>query len=275
MYGCLLPNQKTETSQVFHPVKMAEFHTLPLPKNEPEEWTVLAQRAVELTRSVRAAPLPSLEHLSRADTEHVYEPSDDTFLLVDALHHDVALENTRIIVELGCGTGVATVAMLKLLNSGHHQVHAYMTDINPRALEMARRTAQANGIDSDRITTCNCDLASNLVTRLENQVDILIFNPPYVPTPNEEVGSIGIEASWAGGDRGRVVIDRSLSQIAQLLKRPSGVAYMIVVDDNEPHEIAAVMHERYRIKVVPFLRRRARNEFLTVLKMTFETTTTE
>ena len=50
---------------------------------------------------------------------------------------------------------------------------------------------------------------------------------------------------------------------------------MIVVDDNEPHEIAAVMHEHYRIKVVPSLRRRARNEFLTVLKMTFETTTTE
>lgn len=31
--------------------------------------------------------------------------------------------------------------------------------------------------------------------------DIMIFNPPYVPTGSEEVGSSGIEASWAGALR--------------------------------------------------------------------------
>ena len=50
------------------------------------------------------AELPDLDHLAMADFRHIYEPSDDTFLLMDALEADaVALQalRPRIVVEIG------------------------------------------------------------------------------------------------------------------------------------------------------------------------------
>lgn len=60
-----------------------------------------------------------------------------------------------------------------------------------------------------------------------------LFNPPYVPTPAEEVSRNGIARAWAGGDRGRVVIDRLLPQLPALLA-PGGSCLMVTVQENDP-----------------------------------------
>lgn len=62
----------------------------------------------------------------------------------------------------------------------------------------------------DRIEPIQASLVDGLLPRLEGLVDVLCFNPPYVVTTPEEVGSHGIEASWAGGIDGRQVIDEFL-----------------------------------------------------------------
>lgn len=50
------------------------------------------------------AELPNLDHLTIQDFRHIYEPSDDTFLLLDAIEADAALLTAlapRIAVEIG------------------------------------------------------------------------------------------------------------------------------------------------------------------------------
>ena len=50
------------------------------------------------------------------------------------------------------------------------------------------------------------------MTRLAGRVGVLVFNPPYVPTPSSEVALGGIEAAWAGGVDGREVCGRFVSE---------------------------------------------------------------
>mmetsp|Transcript_15604 Transcript_15604/g.22220 ORF Transcript_15604/g.22220 Transcript_15604/m.22220 type:complete len:304 (-) Transcript_15604:321-1232(-) len=299
---------------------MAEIHSLPGITSISESFAHLNKKAEILAKECTIANVPSLDHLTTSDYDRVYEPSDDTFLLLDALCHEFGdsasrkhktSELTRTTLEIGCGTGVCTIYLAKLLQteermmipkkgrqegesppptsntttpilSSDKQITSiiipskgkrkhHVTDVNHDAIRVAIETSKANGIESSTMEFHMCDLATPLLETLRQKVDVLIFNPPYVPTPNEEVGSSsGIEASWAGGDDGRMVIDRALPQIATLLSNPHGRAYIIVVDDNKPEDIKNIMKCRYGINTVPILRRKARNEFLSVLKMTHD-----
>mmetsp|Transcript_3586 Transcript_3586/g.6184 ORF Transcript_3586/g.6184 Transcript_3586/m.6184 type:complete len:287 (-) Transcript_3586:50-910(-) len=278
---------------------MAEHHPLRTADQEPKtaEFASLNAAAERRAKECRSAVMPSLKHLNFRDYDRVYEPSDDTYLLIDAIGYDVdAMEQSEgddgtmlhsymlQTIEIGCGTGTPTVYLAKRIrgirgdekessveesssNTNKNCVH-YVTDINPDAIRIAKATAESNGISTEHFQAVQCDLASQLTEKMEGKVDVLIFNPPYVPTPDDEVGSSGIEASWAGGSNGRVVIDRALPQIARLLAFPNGVAYMVTVDDNYPEQISQAMDELYGIKVVPWLRRRAHNEYLTIQRMT-------
>ena len=246
------------------------------------EWKSLNEKAEELARREPTPSVPSLDHLTYKDFEVVYEPAADTFLLLDALRYELfetgifhGRKDPVMALEIGCGTGVPSVYLRNKWGDGESYARppllSFVTDINPRALSVCCQTAHLNQDAKNphpSLEAVRCDLASAFLPRLQGGTSILLFNPPYVPTPDEEVGSSGIEASWAGGKDGRRVIDRALDAIPQLLERPDGVAYVVTVDDNKPPELATRFH-RLGLDMRPLFRRRAHNEFLTIQKVTW------
>lgn len=70
---------------------------------------------------------------------------------------------------------------------------------------------------------------------MKSQLSVIIFNPPYVPTDQDEfqraLTQRDISASWAGGCNGREVIDRFLEQVPSYLC-DDGVVYLVVIDIN-------------------------------------------
>lgn len=172
---------------------------------------------------------PDLSHLSPLDYDSIYEPAEDTFLFMDALLKDFeSIKRLRPLVclEVGCGSGAISAFLVKILGPG--AIH-FCTDINDKATVATVKTGAQNRVDLNPIQT---DLVSALVPRLEGLVDVLLFNPPYVVTPDEEVGGRGIEASWAGGARGRRVMDRFFPFVSQLLS-PRGIFYLVVIKEND------------------------------------------
>ena len=54
---------------------------------------------------------------------------------------------------------------------------------------------------------------------MKQKIDILLFNPPYVVTPTQDVDENGLSSSWAGGVDGREVMDRVFPVVPLLLSK--------------------------------------------------------
>mmetsp|Transcript_44164 Transcript_44164/g.86654 ORF Transcript_44164/g.86654 Transcript_44164/m.86654 type:complete len:292 (-) Transcript_44164:546-1421(-) len=220
------------------------------------------------------AASPFLDHLTAKDYKDVYEPSDDTFLLMDALSSEAEAGclvtdagGPLLCLEIGCGSGAATAHLSNAVRAvaGGSTAHL-VTDVNPRALRATERTVTANG--ALLLGAVRCDLAGPLLPGIAGCVDVLLFNPPYVPTPDDEAEEGrggGISAAWAGGIDGRRIVDRALPQIAALLSK-TGCAYVVTVDENRPEEMAWEASEEHKLDCVPVMKRRAANEYLSILR---------
>lgn len=205
-------------------------------------------------------PTPSLAHVDRSEYEFVYEPAEDSFVMLDALQLDLAsllATRPRVVVEVGSGSGIVITALAKALGP---DLLYLCTDINAKAAAMSSRTASVNGVCVVPVVT---DLMTGLSERLAAQVDVLIFNPPYVVTPDEEIGDTSLFAAWAGGAAGRRVMDR-LFPIVPTLLSAAGKFYLLIIEENGEDEIQCIMASLgFQMEVV--LRRRCRGEKQSVL----------
>ncbi|NXX75785.1 HEMK2 methyltransferase, partial [Urocolius indicus] len=210
-----------------------------------------------------ALPTPRYDHLGPSGPfRDVYEPSEDTFLLLDALERDAAPlreAGVEICLEIGSGSGVVSTFLASSI-IGSSALYL-CTDINPMAAYCTQETALLNNVHLQPVIT---DLVKGLSPRLNGNVDLLLFNPPYVVTPSEEVESHGIEASWAGGKKGREVMDRVFPLVPDLLA-PGGLFYLVTIKENNPDEILEMM-KKCGLEGTQALSRQAGQEMLTVLK---------
>ena len=281
--------------------------------------------------------LPYLDHIDQSEFQYIYDPSDDTFLLMDTLYNDlpqIMASSPSICLEIGSGSGcVSAVLSREMLNykcsskskvgkeddndlnkqngstsfpvsrplltaannsnaNGDMQTSEnicgrnehdnakkekkmmkqrsdncifFATDINPRATLATKQTGLHNSVGV--IDVIRTDLVSSLSHQLAFKVDILLFNPPYVPTPEEEIGGDGISAAWAGGKDGRVVIDRFLPMVKDLLAPHKGRLYLVLVKENRPAEIASYFQNQGMTAQI-INSRKARNESLSIMLVT-------
>lgn len=200
---------------------------------------------------------PYQNHIDKAEFDHVYEPAEDSFLLIDALEKDLEylrLKNPTFCLEVGSGSGVVITAF----GMAFPNTFCMSTDINLKACALSQNTATHNNVMLEAI---NMDLCGIF---LDGKFDVIIFNPPYVVTESDECGGTDITASWAGGINGREVTDRLLDMIPKKLA-PDGTFYLLLIEENIPQEVIKIM-SNYGYKSEVVIKRRVRNEQQLVLK---------
>ncbi|GMR38332.1 hypothetical protein PMAYCL1PPCAC_08527 [Pristionchus mayeri] len=205
--------------------------------------------------------LPTPDYrLTDKQKESVYDPAEDSFLLMDAIEKDLeAIKsiNPRIAMEIGVGSGVISTFLAKALPS--LSLLSLGTDVNADACEAAKTTAEMNGVNLEVV---RCDLVSAFLPRLAESIDILLFNPPYVPTDEEEVDASDLARCWAGGERGINTLQRLLPIVHHLLTI-GGFFYLVALRENG---IEQLLTHSYRLRGSIVMERRAGIEYLYILK---------
>ena len=144
-------------------------------------------------------PLP----LKLVTPPDVYKPAEDTFLLLDNL--DVRSGET--VLEVGCGNGIVA------LTAAQHASRVIATDINPSAVEVAKRNAKLNKLEGK--VEARVGPLFRPVTG--ERFNLIIFNPPYLPKePKEKIGRLGL--AWSGGPTGREVTNMFTENVRMFLK---------------------------------------------------------
>lgn len=222
-------------------------------------------------------PTPDTSHVPYS---RVYEPAEDSFLLLDTLsspsettflHAKFAATNTPtpLVVEVGTGSGVVigfTTAQalpifgVPILTAG--------VDVNAFACTATNATVHKAAAENPASTghflgAMRGDLLSPLGA---GQIDVLIFNPPYVPTEELPVqdaqrltakeeddkvmstsarferDSYLLSLSYAGGKEGMEVTERLIAALPGALSA-RGCAYILLCAGNKPEEVKGRIKE--------------------------------
>ena len=140
------------------------------------------------------------------DSDAVYQPAEDTFLLLQAALAEARPEDT--VLEIGCGSGFISREL------GPRIASIIATDINPHAV----RAARAQGIEA---------LRADLFRGIKGSFDLILFNAPYLPTRPEERSGLWIDYALDGGESGRETVDRFLLDLAGHLQ-PGGRSLLLI-----------------------------------------------
>jgi release factor glutamine methyltransferase len=135
----------------------------------------------------------------------VYQPEADTYQLLDAARSEV--RPCDRVLEVGTGSGLIAAELAKLTG-------VVATDINPHAAICAHKS----GVD---VIRCN------LIDAIRGTFDLILFNPPYLPTEPHERIDDWLEYALDGGKTGRAVIERFAKDAGRVLA-PEGRILLLI-----------------------------------------------
>lgn len=213
-------------------------------------------------------PTPDTSHVPY---ERVYEPAEDSFLLLDTLSSasECAFLSTRfaepsapLVVEIGTGSGVVlgfvnaqsqTIFRKPDILSAGVDMNAYAC--RATAATVARAAADERAHTGHRSGAfLGASMGDLTACFRPGAIDVLIFNPPYVPTsemperpaafapevparaaadPSFDDDSYLLALSYAGGCDGMETTDRLLPDLARILSA-KGCAYVLLCAQNKP-----------------------------------------
>lgn len=208
----------------------------------PIQYIVGKQEFMGLDFKVREGVL-----VPRPDTEVLVEK------IIDIVNGGYFREKDFInIVDIGTGSGAITLSLAHYIKNAS----LYSVDISKTALEVAKENAKLLLLE-DRVKFLNGSLLEPLYEeKLQGKVDIIVSNPPYIPTKTIEELQIEVSTyepklALDGGEDGldfyRLIVDGS----DEFLSENGIIAFEIGHDQGR--DVSELLHRNGKFKTVDII----------------------
>jgi release factor glutamine methyltransferase len=154
------------------------------------------------------------------DVETVYQAAEDSRLLAETVVD--RLDGSELVLDVGTGSGYIAS---RIRDETGADVLA--SDVNPHACRQARE----RGLSVVR--------ANMFEPFCDDSFDVVVCNPPYLPTPPDQEWDDWMEAALSGGEDGHAMVDPFLRGVGRVLK-PGGRAYLLISTLTGPEEVGRV-----------------------------------
>ncbi|WNY28797.1 Release factor glutamine methyltransferase [Methanimicrococcus stummii] len=217
--------------------------------------------------------------------EDVYEPAEDTFLLADCAVSELSAQfggnengsnsngsknnfDDFFALEIGCGSGFVSA----FVQNHFPNLQLMAVDINPNAVACAKMNG-VRAFESDMFEIFEKPrLLRSIDTPVEDAppakpapgFDLILFNPPYLPTSDDEKVGGMLNYAFDGGADGRDSINLFLSQVGAYLKS-DGFFLLLISSITGLDEVIAEM-EKYGFSASTVGTKKCSFEELIVLK---------
>jgi release factor glutamine methyltransferase len=147
----------------------------------------------------------------------VFRPLSDSWQLARAACAQPVPRGAEVL-ELCAGTGLSAI-----MAAGAHGGRATTVDVSRRAQLSARLNGLLNGVP---VSARRGDLLEPVAGET---FDLIVANPPYVPSADDSLPARGRARAWDAGRDGRAFLDRICAEAPAHL-RPGGVLLLIHSD---------------------------------------------
>lgn len=124
---------------------------------------------------IRLDHLPKHEDIKLYQDDEMFCINTDTMVLGEFLE----VYKKDVVLEIGTNTGA-----LMLYASRFNPKRLVGIDINEKALALAKQNMELNHVQNYELIH-----ADGNTFRLDEEVDVVIFNPPYFKTPSKDLGN--------------------------------------------------------------------------------------
>lgn len=164
--------------------------------------------------------------------ENVLIPRQDSEILVEKAIEYIEKENLTTLIDMCTGSGCIGISIVK----NTELKLAFLVDISKEALEITDKNIKLNDV-FNRAKTIQSDLFDFFLDKSENKYDIIVSNPPYIPTNDIVTLDKNVQhepiIALDGGIDGMDMYRQILSQAKSILKENGLLLFEIGYDELE------------------------------------------